>query len=65
MVDLATSVSFLTAPVFAVINYKLIYSDHFPEDKRPSTWLKWLSWAGLVFITGFAVLFMIWKFILS
>lgn len=65
MVDLATSVSFLTAPVFAFINYKLIYSKHFPEEYRPSKWLKWLSWAGMIFITGFALLFMIWKFFLN
>lgn len=65
MVDLATSVSFLTAPVFAFINYKLIYSKHFPVEYRPSTWLKWLSWAGMIFITGFALLFMIWKFFLN
>ena len=65
MVDLATSVSFLTAPVFAIINYKLIYSDHFPKDKRPPTWLKWLSWGGMFFIISFAVIFMVWKFILS
>jgi len=65
MVDLATSVSFLTAPVFAFINYKLIYSKHFPEESRPPVWLKWLSWAGMIFITGFALLFMIWRFFLN
>ena len=65
MVDLATSVSFLTAPVFAIINFKLIYSAHFPKDKRPPTWIKWLSWGGMFFIISFAVIFMVWKFILS
>lgn len=62
LIDVATTVSFLTAPVFAFINYKLIYSDHFPEEHRPKPWLKYLSWGGMIFITGFALLFLYWKF---
>jgi Mn2+/Fe2+ NRAMP family transporter len=61
LIDLATTVSFLTAPVFAFINYKLIYSDHFPSEHRPKPWLKYLSWGGMAFITGFALLFLYWK----
>lgn len=61
MVDLATTISFLTAPVFAFINYKLIYSKHFPEDQKPPIWLKYLCWFGMIFITGFALLFLYWK----
>ncbi|MBO6523021.1 MAG: Nramp family divalent metal transporter [Balneolaceae bacterium] len=61
MVDLATTISFLTAPVFAFINYKLIYSKHFPEDQKPPVWLKYLCWFGMIFITGFALLFLYWK----
>lgn len=61
MVDLATTLSFLMAPVFAFINYKLIYSKHFPEDKRPPKWLKYMSWFGLLFICGFTLLYLYWK----
>lgn len=64
MVDLATTLSFLSGPVFAYINYKLIFSDHFPEDKKPPLWLKLLSWFGMLFITGFALVFIYWKFII-
>lgn len=61
LIDVATTISFLTAPVFAFINYKLIYSSHFPKEHRPRTWLKILSWGGMIFITGFALLFLYWK----
>jgi Mn2+/Fe2+ NRAMP family transporter len=61
MVDLATTMSFLSGPVFAYINYKLIFSDLFPENKKPAQWLKLLSWFGMLFITGFALIFLYWK----
>tara|TARA_Y100001935_G_scaffold150831_1_gene124475 strand:- start:4734 stop:5999 length:1266 start_codon:yes stop_codon:yes gene_type:complete len=61
LVDLATTLSFLTSPVFAFINYKLIFSDHFPDAQKPKLWLKVLSWFGLLFITGFTLLFLYWK----
>ena len=61
MVDLATTISFLSAPVFAFINYKLIFSGRFKQHNTPPNWLKWLSWFGLAFITSFAVLFLYWK----
>ena len=61
MVDLATTISFLSGPIFAFINYKLIFSSHFKELNTPPVWLKWLSWFGLTFITGFALLFLYWK----
>jgi Mn2+/Fe2+ NRAMP family transporter len=61
MVDLATTMSFLSGPVFAYINYKLIFSDLFPENKKPAQWLKLLSWFGMLFISGFALIFLYWK----
>ncbi|MDZ7659092.1 Nramp family divalent metal transporter [Fodinibius sp.] len=60
MVDLATTLSFLTAPVLAYLNYKLVTASHMPENCKPKPWLKWLSWSGLVFLTGFAFLYLYW-----
>jgi Mn2+/Fe2+ NRAMP family transporter len=65
MVDLATTMSFLAGPIFAYINYKLIFSDHFPDDQKPALWLKLLSWFGMLFITGFALTFLYWKFFVT
>lgn len=60
MVDLATTLSFLTAPVLAYLNYKLVTAEHMPDHYRPKPWLKWLSWSGIVFLTGFALLYLYW-----
>lgn len=61
MVDLATTLSFLTAPVLAYLNYRLVTADHVPDGYRPKRWLKWLSWSGMVFLTGFALLYLYWQ----
>ena len=61
MVDLATTLSFLTAPILAYINYRLVTADHMPDDCVPKPWLKWLSWSGMIFLTGFALLYLYWQ----
>lgn len=60
MVDLATTLSFLTAPILAYLNYRLVTAHHMPENCYPKPWLKWLSWAGIVFLTGFALVYLYW-----
>ena len=60
MVDLATTLSFLTAPVLAYLNYRLVTAEHMPEGCKPKAWLRWLSWSGIVFLTGFALLYLYW-----
>lgn len=60
MVDLATTLSFLTAPILAFLNYRLVTANHVPDDYQPKPWLKWLSWGGIIFLTGFALLYLYW-----
>jgi len=60
LVDLATTLSFLTAPVLAFINYRLVMSKHFPDEHRPPTWLRILSWSGILFLSGFALIYAYW-----
>lgn len=62
IIDLATSLSFITAPALAFINYRLIMSSYFPDDHKPPFWLKALSWLGMIFLTAFALLFFYWRF---
>jgi Mn2+/Fe2+ NRAMP family transporter len=54
LVDLATTISFLIAPVIALVNYRLVTSKTFPSEGKPKLWLKVLSWLGIAFLTGFA-----------
>jgi Mn2+/Fe2+ NRAMP family transporter len=63
MVDLATTLSFLTAPILAIINYKVVTSKHMPAEGVPPRWLKMLSWAGFVFLIGFSLIFLYFRFI--
>jgi len=60
MVDLATILSFLTAPLLGYINYRVVTSEEMPEEGRPPFWLKILSWGGLIFLSGFALLYLYW-----
>ncbi|MDX1671094.1 MAG: Nramp family divalent metal transporter, partial [Balneolaceae bacterium] len=61
MVDLATTLSFLTAPILAYINYRLVTADHMPEQCIPKPWLIWLSRGGILFLGSFALLFIYWR----
>ncbi|MFC0603984.1 Nramp family divalent metal transporter [Winogradskyella pulchriflava] len=55
LVKIATILSFITAPFYAIINYKLISSKHTPKDWRPSLKLHILSWMGILFLFGFSI----------
>lgn len=55
LIQLATILSFITAPFFAIINYKLIASKHTPEAWRPSKTIHILSWTGIIFLIGFSI----------
>jgi len=61
MIDLATTLSFLTAPILAYINYRLVTAQHMPDDCKPSTWMRWLSWSGIIFLTAFALVYVYWQ----
>ena len=55
LIKIATILSFLTAPFFAIINYLLISGKHTPKKWRPSLQLKILSWFGIIFLIGFSI----------
>lgn len=64
LIDLATTLSFLTAPVLAFINHKLIHHPEIPEEYRPKPWLSRLSISGILFLTLFAFIYIYWMFLL-
>ncbi|MFD1063213.1 NRAMP family divalent metal transporter [Winogradskyella litorisediminis] len=57
LVEVATILSFLTAPFYAIANYKLISAKHVPREHRPKRNIHILSWLGIVFLIGFGVWF--------
>ena len=54
--------AFLSAPLFAYLNCRVISSRELPEEAAPARWLRVLSWVGLTFLTCFSVLFLIVHF---
>ena len=62
LVDFATAVSFLIAPIIAIFNFRLVTGKYFAKDAQPPSWLKILSYAGIIFLIGFAILFIITRF---
>ena len=55
LVKVATILSFVTTPFYAIINHILIYSKHNPENNRPKRSIKILSILGIIFLTCFTV----------
>ncbi len=62
MIDFATIISFLAAPVFAFLNYWVVTHDHVPTECIPSKGMKFLSWVGLGFLLSISVVFIVWRF---
>lgn len=54
LIKIATILSFVTAPFYALANYFLITSKHTPANWQPSIKLKVLSWLGILFLIGFS-----------
>lgn len=55
LVQIATVLSFLTAPFYAIVNYILIKSEHTPIDYRPNLFLRIWSISGILFLMGFGL----------
>ncbi len=60
MVNLATILSFLTAPVLAVMNYLVMFSNQVPDELKPGKWMRLYALSGIVFLLGFAGIY-IWS----
>lgn len=57
MVKIATIISFLTTPLYAILNYKLITSKHVPEEHRPNKIMRWGSMVSIVILIAFSIWF--------
>lgn len=57
LVDLATVISFLIAPLIAVANFYLVLKD-VPDAAKPKRWLRVLSWLGILFLTVFSLIYL-------
>ena len=55
LIKIATILSFVTAPIYAIMNYLLIFSKHTPENFRPSRFMNFLSITGILFLIVFNI----------
>jgi Mn2+/Fe2+ NRAMP family transporter len=60
MVDFATIVSFLTAPVLGYLNLRAVTAPGFPAEHRPGRALLALAWVGLILLGGTALVYAVW-----
>ncbi len=62
LIDFATTVSFVSAPVFAFLNLKLMSLSHVPEDAKMGRSMNSYSWVCFYILTGFSGYFIYWRF---
>lgn len=62
IVDFATTIAFLAAPIYAFLNYRLLTSVHTPAAMHPGPVLRTISWLGLIFGTLFGLFFLVYRF---
>ena len=55
LIQVATILSFITAPFYGLMNFLLVSGKHMPENHRPNGVMKAWSISGLVFLTGFTI----------
>lgn len=60
MVDLATTLSFLIAPLLAILNFRLVTSKIMPSGTQPGLKMRIWSWMGIGFLTIFALIFLVY-----
>ncbi len=63
LVDFATTVSFLTAPVFATLNYIILFGKHLPKKDQPNRFTQVIAIIGLIGLYLFTFYFLKTQFI--
>ena len=62
LVDLATTLSFIVAPFFAIMNYLVMNSSHIPKQHRPKGFMRITSYLGIVFLSVFSIWYVMIRF---
>lgn len=57
LVNTATTLSFLIAPLIAALNFRLVMPDKIGKDNSPNRLMKAISYLGLVFLFAFSIWF--------
>jgi Mn2+/Fe2+ NRAMP family transporter len=65
MVDFATILSFIIAPIFAVLNLKVITHSHVPKEDQPKLWMRIYAFLGIVLLTAFSLYYIYFRLFLG
>ena len=55
LIKIATILSFITAPIYAIMNYSLVNSAYMPKKFKLSKAMKFYSISGIIFLTIFSI----------
>jgi len=61
MLGFAMTLAFVTTPMFAWLNHKLVTSTQLHHDASPNVAVRMLSYIGLAYLFGFLIVFVWWK----
>ena len=60
LIDVATSISFVVAPLIAIFNLRLVTGTYLPKASQPRLWLRIISYLGIIFLLGFSAVYIIY-----
>ena len=61
-IDLVTAIGFLTAPVIAFLNHRVMFSADVAAAQQPAAWLRYWSIAGVVILTAVFPAYLYFRF---
>ncbi len=64
MLGFAMTLAFMTTPMFAWLNHKLVNTAAIKTELKGGLGLRVVSYLGLIYLFGFLALFIIWKWVL-
>jgi len=59
LIDLAAAISFVSAPIIAVFNYRVVTGKQIEKRFQPKTWLRVLSYLGIAFLLSFSIIYLL------
>lgn len=62
LLDFATTISFVSAPLYAWLNYKVIMSNEVDSDDKPKGLFKWYTLLSLLALTAFSIYYVVWRY---
>ena len=63
MLGFAMTLAFITTPMFAWLNHKLVEQTQLHKDAAPNIIVRGLSYIGLIYLFGFLAVFIWWKWL--